>query len=523
MKIKIFSWMIVLFVLISLSAFADDRIMKLNTCAINSSQVTTLSGSPPVVFNGGDNDCRLGFSELGEQDIIMPHVNTSNSLRYTIANFSICNTGLLGRFGGFYNTTYSGANVLEENFVIGLSCNIAGAGNICYRASVGGSDEDAWLKQTDCDYHLYNITDNGSVSQWFNIPERAGQVYHLNFTANNREVYGASYYNRLRINVPADSPSFKWNFSKYDVYNQTFQFVSIPNITIIQPTNNSVFNKSLENLTYGSFCTDTIGQNFSLQLQNESNVVFSIHNSTFLNSTSTLNGQINLMNVAIGDYLLNFTCRNSQFTTEIDIVSNVSGTESPPNPFSINITTPANNSVILNPSASGFAVNVFVKNASISTFCNIFRNNSNSTTQTFTNGNTSYLLSAPQYNSTWEYRFACSSVNEISNISYVYTLEFNNLQPPIVPESDELFTLGTCPLTSIEGVLAIGFLFLIAFAVMIGGHLLKLGLMGVIGAFLVFMLCFLIYSCFIIMGIALQFVGILLIWYFIKKGWNYEL
>ena len=91
--------------------FADEAILNLSMCTLNTTAVSLVSGSSPTVTNAGGDDCSHAF--LGSSRNVINFdkwVNTSASNIYIIWNISIVVSGG-GRLLTFHNGTFDGASL----------------------------------------------------------------------------------------------------------------------------------------------------------------------------------------------------------------------------------------------------------------------------------------------------------------------------------------------------------------------------------------------------------------------------
>ncbi len=223
-----------LLVLILPNVFADTPLLNLNVCggSVNSTAVVTKAGSACTATDNGGNDCFYTCTGGSNENVLFfdEAANVSNSTWYMIINISM-ESDPAQRLGGFLNQTLAGNKLNELNWKAGSSCNLGG--RICIGASVGGVDEDIYLHGVDTNFYLKNITWNGSVMTMFNIPERPGQSYTVNFTATGVMDDGdINYFNAMQIGLALGNPVMTFKIGgiggKIQVFNVTEVAVIIP-------------------------------------------------------------------------------------------------------------------------------------------------------------------------------------------------------------------------------------------------------------------------------------------------------
>lgn len=290
-----------------------------------------------------------------------------------------------------------------------------------------------------------------------------------------------------------------------------FQYV-VPVINVTDPANNSVFNKSMENLTYASFCLDSGGSNFSLQMKNSSGIVASVHNASFFNGVSLLNGHFNLENISTGEYSLNFSCRNVVYSTEVEIVSNV--TETAVNVPAINITphyplTSSNVSLLSVP---------FNLSVNMSSSCMLLINGTSYGLRDIPQGVIWTHSNQTLFNGTFEYFYSCNITTFVTNSSPIL---FNVLEPylsnPAPPANDSAVNTGT-DLTGLVDAFVLFIFLLLAFGVIAAGKMLKSPITGIIGCFVLMFASFFAAPYSASIALCLILMALLLIWYFIRNG-----
>ena len=99
-----------------------------------------------------------------------------------------------------------------------------------------------------------------------------------------------------------------------------------PVITVELPTNNSMTNKTLTNLTYKASCFDVNGANFTIKMTNMSGNQFFQDSDIVRDSTDNLNlsGTIDLTNININNYNINYSCTdNASLSDEKDLIVSI--------------------------------------------------------------------------------------------------------------------------------------------------------------------------------------------------------
>lgn len=308
------------------------------------------------------------------------------------------------------------------------------------------------------------------------------------------------------------------------LFLQTEPIFAAPNITILEPSNNTVFNKSIENLTYESFCYDENGLNFSLNMKNSSNTIYSAYNDTFTSFVSTLNGVIDLKNVSIGEYTLNFTCRNIQFTQEIDIVGNV--TQTLPKEPVLHI-IPIYPSSGLNVTDHIVPFNVSVN---ITSSCLLYINGSSYGLQPIAAGGTVTHSTNALNNGSYQYFYACNLSKMFlgNEIQYYFNSSLINFMvqeyatgTPVVSGGGGNTTVNVISSTDLGPLvdaLIILLLFMVAGGILAMGKTFKSGLTGVVGSFVLMFAAFKLAPYSAGAAVAIVLLSFLLMWYFIENG-----
>jgi hypothetical protein len=281
-----------------------------------------------------------------------------------------------------------------------------------------------------------------------------------------------------------------------------------PFLYVLSPINNSIFNTHNDALNITSLCYDINIMSNNYTLYNSSWSVSS--SSTASGNTSYLSNKINISSYGIGYYSIDYLCSDVASNTAhsnmnvyiTDIIS--------PNPH---LVFPKNNT---NFSSSGTEyIMQFKYNDTTSANCTLYINNIANTTILSYSGN-NYINSTLNTNGTYFWYVNC--VNDIASVTSETNTFLFRITTSITEAVYNPFTIGSCPLTSIFGILLWGFLFGIAFVIMGFAYWFKHGLVGAFGGMILMFDSFYIFGCVPAIALLIMCGAMLLMFYFISKG-----
>ena len=142
------------------------------------------------------------------------------------------------------------------------------------------------------------------------------QTTNFNLTFNN-SVTETEINQKVTFNITCFDVAL--NF-KTELLNITIDTIN-PAIVITSPLNNSVIDKTFNDLEFNSLCTDIspLAYNISL-IDSSGNVLNSSQNNSPILTELQLKGEFGLSSVPSGEYTLNFTCVDSHTYTDAKIV-----------------------------------------------------------------------------------------------------------------------------------------------------------------------------------------------------------
>ncbi len=170
--------------------------------------------------------------------------------------------------------------------------NDTGINTIPFNFSLTVSDDTS--SEINC--ILQNATDI------FDTETTAGADINLSFNPAITDIQQKAIFN-----ISCFDNTVPNNNSFSALFNLTLDNI-VPGITLTSPANNSLVDKTFDNLTVESSCSDPNGIAFNYSLINDAGVVVNSRQNNTPSTNMILNSNINLAGINTGNFKINFTC-----------------------------------------------------------------------------------------------------------------------------------------------------------------------------------------------------------------------
>lgn len=127
--------------------------------------------------------------------------------------------------------------------------------------------------------------------------------FNLSFTSAETEINQMILFNISCVDLVSNQ--------KTDLFNITIDTIN-PAIVITDPINNTLVDRTAQNLTFNSLCTDVSPLAYNVSMINSDGVVIlSFQNNSPNINELQLKNEFNISGIPLGEYVLNFTCVDS--------------------------------------------------------------------------------------------------------------------------------------------------------------------------------------------------------------------
>ena len=152
-----------------------------------------------------------------------------------------------------------------------------------------------------------------NTSEVFDTETTAGGDINLTFGEGITDIQQRALFNMTCYDNDAAN-----NNSRFILFNLTLDNV-FPAIAINLPVNNSIIDKTFSNLTIKSSCSDIHAIAFNYSMINSAETIVNSSQNTTAASNIILNRTVDLKDIEIGNYTINFTCVDGHTYTDSKI------------------------------------------------------------------------------------------------------------------------------------------------------------------------------------------------------------